>query len=185
MPTVSNIIQKRDELRKKLSQVDRLIGGVSDAKRKRAVRKQDRDISIPRVADLSRRADCLDDILLFLSTYFPAVFSQKFTPDRRDMLDAIIFASRFSGDQGVAGPRGEGKTRNALFASLWLCLRGDLRFPIIIGKNATRSATDLKSLKEQLQFNDLLADDFPEVCIPIRELEGWASRARMQTVDGE
>lgn len=185
MATAQNIIEKRDQLRKKLSQVDRLIGGKSDAERKSQTRKRDRDISLPRVADMSRRADCLDDIFTFLKVYFPEIFSQKFTPDRIEMLEAIIFAARFSGDQAVAGPRGEGKTRNALYASLWLCLRGELRFPIIIGKNATRSATDMKSLKEQLQFNALLADDFPEVCIPIRELEGWASRARMQTVNGE
>jgi hypothetical protein len=57
-------------------------------------------------------------------------------------------------------------------------------FPIIIGKSQTKAVNELKTIKERLQQSELLIADFPEVGIPFREVGGWSSRARMQTVSG-
>lgn len=156
-----------------------------DATRKRQKRQSERDLSIPRPKNLRRRRRCLKDPYRFLETYFGHIFWQDWTDDRREMIDAIVAAATFSGDQAIAGPRGDGKTRLALFVSLFCVLAGRLQFPLIIGKSGKRAEIELQTLKNELEYNDLLAADFPEVCIPIRELGGWAARARMQTAGGE
>lgn len=157
----------------------------ADAARKLAERQSERDIPIPRPKDPARRAQLLEDSYDFLSTCFPRVFSQPFTPSRREMGDAIVHAGRHGGDIAVAGPRGDGKTRLALFKALWLILRRELRFPIMISKSGGRAARELKNLKEAIRDSDQLAAYFPEIVVPIRAIGGWASRARQQTVGGE
>jgi hypothetical protein len=159
-----------------------------DARRKSEKRKQDRDLRISRVAEPNRRRDCLADIYQFLPTYFPDVFYQPFTVDRREMIDAIIHAARFGGDQAVAGPRADGKTRSAIFCALALVLAGHVTFPMIISKSGPRAARELKNLKQGIEgtIRDQtpFALDFPEICEPIQKLDRWASKARQQTAYG-
>lgn len=147
-------------------------------------RKSGQGIAVPFVADPGRRAACLADSETFLTTYFPHVFWQGFTPDRREMAEAIRFAAVHGGDQSVAGPRGEGKTRLAIFETFRLVLRGQVMFPLLVTKNGGSASEALDALKHELETNELLAADFPEVCVPIVELDGWASRAKKQHVDG-
>lgn len=157
----------------------------SDAARKSAARAAERDLRIPPPADPARRAACLTDPYLFLPTYFPAVFYQPFTPSRREMADTILHAARHGGDSAIAGPRGDGKTRLALFLSLYLECRRELEFPLIVSKSGARAARELKNLKEAIRDSDTFAADFPEIALPIRAIGGWSSRARQQTVGGE
>lgn len=156
-----------------------------DAKRKSDKRAAERDLKIPRIADLRRRKRCLADTYLFLHTYFPAIFTQPFTADRREMVDAIEHAAKYGGDQAVAGPRGDGKTRSALFVTLKLMLMGALRFPLIISKSGPRASRELRNFKDAIRASELLLADFPEVVGPVVALGGWASRARQQTVFGQ
>jgi hypothetical protein len=147
-------------------------------------RRAGQGITIPFPEDPGRRIACLGDSELFLTTYFPHVFWQGFTPDRREMAEAIRLAAVHGGDQSVAGPRGEGKTRLGIFESFRLVLKRQLWFPLLITKNAGSASEALDALKYELETNVLLAADFPEVCVPIRELDGWASKARKQHVNG-
>ena len=72
--------------------------------RKRALA---RDIIIPVPVSTVRRIECLNDCQLFLQTYFQDVFFEPFTADRIDMMESIIRAARYGGDQAIAGTRGE------------------------------------------------------------------------------
>ena len=144
-----------------------------------------RDISIPPPEDISRRAACLADPFAFLRTYFADIFWQPFTADRREMVAAIIRAATYSGDSALAGPRGEGKTKLAIFTALYLILNRTMRLPIIIGKNQSGAENELTNLKRELTAIQLFAADFPEISAPLIALDGWASRARKQTVNGE
>ncbi len=163
----------------------------NDKERERQRQKQattaaaGRDISIRPPEDISRRAACLADPFAFLATYFASIFWQPFTADRREMVEAIIRAATYSGDFALAGPRGEGKTKLATFTALFLILNRTVRLPIIIGKNQSGAENELTNLKRELTANELFAADFPEVCTPLIALDGWASRARKQTVGGE
>lgn len=156
-----------------------------DADRKSVARAADRDLAIPKVANVRRRRECLADPYKFLKTYFPDIFSQPFTADRKEMIDAIYHAARYGGDQAVAGPRGDGKTRSALFCILALALGGFVSFPMIISKSGPRAARELRNLKEAVQGSQKLLEDFPEVVLPIVKLGRWSSRARQQTVYGQ
>ena len=150
-----------------------------------AKRASERDIVIPLPAEPNRRFDALQDGELFLSTYFADVFFEPFTSDRLDMLNSIIRAARYGGDQAIAGTRGEGKTKLAIYASLFLTLSGLAVFPIVIGKNQRKSENELMTVREKLQQSPLLLADFPELCVPLKAIGGWSSRARMQTCAGE
>src|SRR4051812_49309947 len=96
-------------------------------KKQAATAAVEREITLARPANLARRRRALADPIVFLKTYFSHIFSQPFTPDRRAMVEAIIHAASYSGDFALAGPRGEGKTKIALFVALWLILNGKLK----------------------------------------------------------
>lgn len=156
-----------------------------DAKRKAAKRASDRDLSIPVPLELNRRRDCLADIYLFLQTYFGDIFSQPFTAARRTMVDALRHAARYGGDQSIAGPRGDGKTRSALFGSFALELEAFIRFPLLISKSGPRAHRELRNLKDAIRDSSKFRDDFPELCIPILDACRWPSKARLQTAHGQ
>lgn len=149
------------------------------------LRASERDIKIRIPKEPNRRRDCLADGELFLTTYFPEVFFEPFTADRRDMHDSIVRAAMYGGDQAIAGTRGEGKTKLAIYTALFLTLTRLSTFPMVIGKNQRKSEAELRTVREKLQQSQLLLEDFPELCMPLQAIGGWSSRARMQTVAGE
>jgi hypothetical protein len=156
-----------------------------DRDRKAKLRASERDLKIRIPKEPQRRLDALNDGEVFLTTYFPEVFFEPFTADRRDMHESIVRAARYGGDQAIAGTRGEGKTKLAIYTALYLILSGLSRFPIVIGKNQRKSEAELRTVREKLQQSALLLEDFPELCQPLQAIGGWSSRARMQTVKGE
>ncbi len=167
------------------AKIERAAGIRSDAERKSQQRASARDIQLRSPADAARRRACLASVYQFHRTYFPTVFYQPFTDSRSQMIDAIIAAASQSGDQAIAGPRGDGKTRCALFTAFWLMLRGSLQFPLVISKSGKRAMDELKNLKWAMRESELFAADFPEIGFPILAMGGWASRARQMTVHGE
>lgn len=101
------------------------------------------------------------------------------------MIEAILHAAKYGGDQAIAGPRGDGKTRSALFVALMLELAGAVVFPLVISKSSRRATLELNNLKGAVRDSRLFAADFPEIAVPIADLGGWASRARQQTAHGQ
>jgi hypothetical protein len=157
----------------------------NDAERMSAKRAAARDIILRAPADSGRRRACLANVYDFLRTYFPTVFYQPFTDSRSQMVDAIVSAAAQSGDQAIAGPRGDGKTRAALFTAFWLLMRDAVHFPLLISKSGKRAMDELKNLKWAIRESELFGLDFPEIGQPIEAMGGWASRARQMTVFGE
>lgn len=155
-----------------------------DAERKRGERHEQRDLTIPPVADAQRRAACEADIFLWLKTYFGRTFSQPFTSQRQEMVRAILTAAYFGGDQAIAAPRGEGKTTIAECASLFCILIGLIHFPLLTAATGPDARRLLDHFKEHLERNEVLAEDYPEVCFPITALAGAPQRAGSQTVEG-
>jgi len=156
-----------------------------DALRKAKQRAAARDVTIPKIKSVKRRLACLEDPYLFMSTYFGWIFAQPFTQSRREMVEAIVKAAKQSDDQAVAGPRGDGKTRSALFVALWLAVKGATDFPLIISKSGGRAARELKNLKDAMKESPEFAADFPELMTPILAIGRWAAAAVKQTVYGE
>lgn len=147
-------------------------------------RASQRDIRILAPSNIARRIQAESDPQKWLDTYFAEIFSECWTDDRLAMLHSIIDAAKYGGDQAIAGPRGEGKTTIATHAALYLVVKRLTTFPVIIGKSQGKAQLELKSIKEQLQQNELFIADYPEIGIPFQAVGGWSSRARMQTVVG-
>jgi hypothetical protein len=82
-------------------------------------------------------------------------------------------------------PRGSGKTTLVEAAILWAALYGHRRFAVALGVSAAAAAELLDSIKVELEFNEPLGEDFPEVCLPVRALEGLANRCKGQLCGGE
>ncbi|NRA38536.1 MAG: hypothetical protein HRU15_10375, partial [Planctomycetes bacterium] len=70
-------------------------------------------------------------------------------------------------------------------AGVWAMLYGHGKFICLIGSDEGAAVSMLESIKTELESNELLADDFPEVCYPIQRLEGIAHRCNGQLYNGE
>ncbi len=144
-----------------------------------------RDVVIPPCADWRRRLELERDTPAWLRWYFPDLFWHEFTEDELAMSQAIETAAHWGTDQAIAGPRGSGKTTVAV-ATLVKCLAaGVLFFPVLFGANASKAEDELLgNFKAAFEQCDRFADDYPEICVPIRALEGIAQRSKGQTVSG-
>jgi len=68
---------------------------------------------------------------------------------------------------------------------LWAVLYGHREFVCLIGASEVHAVEMLESIKMELDGNDLLEADFPEVCYPIRCLDGIANRCSGQLYKGQ
>jgi hypothetical protein len=85
----------------------------------------------------------------------------------------------------MAMPRGSGKTTICECACIWAVLYGHRDFVCLIGSDEGHAADMLDSIKMELDGNELLLADFPEVVFPIQSLDGIANRCSGQLYKGE
>lgn len=148
--------------------------------------EEGRDIGdIPPIADTDRRDRAEGDFEFFCRTYFPATFNLAWSNDHRRAIQRIQTATREGGLFAYAMPRGSGKTSLAECAVLWATLCGYREFILFIGSDEGSGLASLESIKTEIETNDLLLEDFPEVCFPIRALEGIPHRCNGQTYKGQ
>lgn len=141
-----------------------------------------RDIKpLPKVKNARRKKRCRDSLELFAKTYFPARFYLPLATFHREAIANLETCTREGGLNVVALPRGSGKDTLAEVEVLRALLYGFRRFVVLIGATEKHAERSLKKIKAELETNDLLYEDFPEVVHPIRRLERNATRARMQT----
>jgi len=141
-----------------------------------------RDIGrLPRVADPQRKRSCRRDLERFGLTYFPDRFPLPLATFHRIGLEVLERATHTGGRSVLAWPRGSGKDSWVEVEILRALLYGHRRFVGLIGATEAHARRSLKKIKRELERNELLAADFPEVCHPVRKLERNPIRARMQT----
>ncbi len=148
------------------------------------IRAGGRDLSIPPIYNPRRRRRCAKDPALYLRTYFPHIFWNPFTANQRSIIDGFIERLQYGGRKAEAAPRGEGKTSIARGLATWAETYGHRKFILILAANAGDANANLMNIRLEFERNDTLAEDFPEICIPIRALGGANQRAKAQTVDG-
>lgn len=146
-----------------------------------------RDIGpLPPVADPARREAARTSLRRHCETYRSATFSLGWSPDHLKAIAKIETAVLRPGSLfALAMPRGSGKSSLIEAAAEWALLHGHCHFAFIVGSTKDAAKEMLDSVRTELEANDLYAADFPEVCVPFRRLEGNATRARMQTVNGQ
>jgi len=150
-----------------------------------AKRAVGRDIEIPAVRNPRRRRQCEKDRCLWLRTYLPKWFSNPFTKNQRGMVRQFMERIEYGGWKAYADDRGGGKTTIIKGCSIIAILEGLAPFLVVVAANGPRASLIRRDVTLQFERNPLLAQDYPEVCVPIRALEGASQRARSQTVGGE
>ena len=145
-----------------------------------------RDIGpLPEVVNPDRKAACERNFQLFCESYFPETYALAWSPDHLKVIEKIETAVLRGELFALALPRGSGKTTITESAALWSMLYGHREFVVLIGATESAALELLDSLKTELEVNERLAEDFPEVCYPVAQLEGIANRCAGQLYKGE
>lgn len=112
-------------------------------------------------------------------------FTYEFSGQQREMIAAIASAIAHGDDQSLAASRGEGKTILCERTLLKYTLQGRIKFSVLFGATGSAAENSLDAIKGDIENNDRLAADYPEVCIPVRALENTPNRAGYQKVSGD
>ena len=145
-----------------------------------------RDIGeLPTVVDPDRKQRSATDCRYFCEAYFPQTFNLPWSDDHLKVIDKIEEAVLRGGLFAMAMPRGSGKTTICECACIWAVLHGHREFVCLIGSDEGHALDMLDSIKMELEGNDLLLEDYPEVVYPIRALEGIANRCSGQLYEGK
>lgn len=155
-----------------------------DIHRKRVGRSETARVIIPECADIVRREKCLADPERFLRTYYPTKYKRRFCRDHQQMISAMEDISKRGGRQAIAAPRKRGKSELTKGMITKLVLDGSIRFPLAVAATTDHAHKLYADFRNKFATNDLLLADFPEICYPIRALEGAPQRAGKQHVDG-
>jgi len=145
-----------------------------------------RDIGeLPAVVSSDRKTQASMDFRFFCESYFPQTFHMVWSPDHLKVIAKIEEAVLQGGLFAMAMPRGSGKTTICECACIWAVLYGHREFVCLIGSDEGHAAGMLDSIKTELESNDILLADFPEVVFPIQCLDGIANRSSGQLFNGE
>lgn len=155
-----------------------------DAQRKREKRYEAARIVIPDVVDPVRREKCLADPERFLRTYHPDRYSRAFSRLHKRLIDQMYERMEKGGKKAMAAPRRRGKTEITKGMVEYGIFRQFIRFPLVIGATTVLAGRTYQDFRKKLEVNNLLYQDFPEICHPVRELQGAPQRAARQHVDG-
>ena len=158
----------------------------SRAEYMRNVRMRESSVGrIPKPANPKRRKACKNDPKKFLTSYMPEAFPDPFSEDHLDFIKAGKTLILNSGLFVELVYRGFGKSTIAEGLVLWAALYGHREFCPLIGANQSAAEKSIRSIRSELENNDLLLEDFPEVCLPVRALQGRAQRAKSQAYEKE
>ena len=145
-----------------------------------------RDIGkLPPVKDPARREACRHDLRAYLETYHANKFPLEWSPDHVEAIKRIEEIILQGGYFAYAMARGSGKTTIVVPSCEWAACYGHRRFIVPIGATGPHAQQMLQTIKLDFETNDILAEDFPEICYPIRKLEGINNRASGQLCQRE
>jgi hypothetical protein len=88
------------------------------------------------------------------------------------------------GKQAIGQPRGDGKSTRCRAIVLRATLGGWHPFTIYVGATADKAEEGMDFIKSQLRTNELLLEDFPEVCYPIWKIDNEPRKCRGQHIGG-
>ena len=134
--------------------------------------------------DPERRILLESDDTEWLRYYFHELFWYPFTTQQLEMIEAIRNAIRYGGDQSLAASRGEGKTKLFERTLLKYTLSGVIKFSVLFAATGSAAQDSLQSIMGEIETNERLRADYPEVCVPVLALENTPNRAHYQLVTG-
>ena len=153
-------------------------GAEREAKRKSLANAVD----IPACADPVRREACRLDFQKWVKTYKPR--SMPYSADHIRVMERMQAAVLRGGLYVLACWRSFGKTMLSEDCAEWATLNGHKRFVLLIGATEQAAQDMAASIRTDLEENELLLADYPEVCVPFKAMEGRPQRAASQTFMG-
>lgn len=137
------------------------------------------------VQNPERKQACRFDLELYLTTYFPGTSGKNpLSDDHRRVIKRMQGVLLEGGREAKAIYRGFAKSTLAENASIWATSYGHRKFIPLFGATRTAAGDSMESIKSELETNDLLDEDFPEITQAIRALEGKVQRCASQTAGG-
>ena len=157
-----------------------------EQERRREQSQFGRDIGpIPEVTNPLRRAAAEGSLRVYCETYGAPVFTLAWSEDQLLCIGRMEQAILKGGLFAFAMPRGTGKTVLCEWAVHWALLNGHRLFGTLIGATTEDAEERLDNIRNELYDNDLLLEDYPEVCYPIRALGDIVARAKGQLSEGQ
>jgi hypothetical protein len=154
--------------------------------RNAALSKSGREIGpLPPVRDPERRRYGLEHPRHYCEVYKRGKFFWAWSPDHITALERGKECAERGGLFAIAMMRGGGKTELCKGVGEWAILKGLRHFAALIGATQQAAVDLLRDVKNNFETNDLLLEDFPEVCWPIRCLDGITNRAKGQRLDDQ
>jgi hypothetical protein len=140
----------------------------------------------PDIVSPDARAHGADDLAWFLKHYFPTTFAYEWGEDHMMLIRTTEKVLRgVGGKYAVAMPRGSGKTTIFQHALIWAVLNAHRRFPILLCSDATNFTRLIEGIRTIIETNELLYQDYPEICHPVRKLDRAPTRAMYQICENE
>ena len=167
-----------------------------DADRKREKRKSERLVIIPKCADIARRRALEQDDEEWLYYYFHPdacprnPFTYRFVKQQRRIIETVGQAIRDGRDKSIAASRGEGKTTICERLAMKYIMQGNafpdiaIYFAVLLAATGGAASNSLDEMKDQIESNERLCLDYPEICVPVRALESTPQKAHTQIVSG-
>lgn len=140
---------------------------------------------LPEVVNPVRKKRALASLRVYCETYKKAKFYLAWSDDQLTAIARLEECVVRGGHYAEAMTRGGGKTELCKAAIEWAILGGHRRFAMLVGATDPDAGRLMKDIKATFETNDLLLEDFPEVCYPVRRLEGINNRANGQTLNGK
>lgn len=160
---------------------------IQDIERTRERTRKGADIGeLPPVKDPKRRKQAEKSFEFFAVAYFPHSTGQwPFSEDHKRGNTRCQDVAENGGRSVEALPRGSGKTTRSEVFAIWCLVTGRRSFVAVFGSESSKAAMSIDSIKMEFSENDLLYEDFPEVCHAVRALEGKPQRCAGQTYLGK
>lgn len=111
-------------------------------------------------------------------------FRQPFGRVHRRIITTIHDRALTGGKKAIAAPRSRGKSTIVKGMNICLTAMELVKFIVPICATTKLAGRIYKDYRNEWAHNDLLLEDFPEICAPVRALEGAPQKAERQHVDG-
>lgn len=139
---------------------------------------------IPPCKNPARRAACAKNLQLYAETYFAERFPLAWSQDHLDVWRELQRVVGAGGLQAIALQRGGGKTTQLDTAISWAINYGYHSYAVLATATAKLSPRRISVQKVAYLVNDLLAEDFPEICFPIRAMGNRANKCAGMLSEG-
>lgn len=145
--------------------------------------ESERTVVIPKCRKPRRRAEAERSLWAWAATYCAHRMPLPSAPVHMDLasdLDAVV---RSGGNIARVLPRGSAKTTWMELGAIYAVVTGMRRHVVIVSGTGEMAEDMLTRIRGEVEANDLLEEDYPEVCVPIRALEGSPMRAKTMLID--